>query len=66
MRYLRFKRDSFHRDDEFSVMNTKNEYLGRVSYYFSWGKFVFTPSESVVFDIDCLGEIIKFIEGLKK
>ena len=38
--------------------------LGSIAYYNRWRKYVFYPSNDIIFDTSCLKEIIEFIEKM--
>lgn len=37
--------------------------LGTVKFYGAWRKFVFEPCEAVIFDANCLNDIITFLDN---
>ena len=37
--------------------------LGTIKFYGAWRKFVFEPSEAVIFDASCLNDIITFLNN---
>ena len=46
----------------YTVKNKQsNVVLGTIKFYGAWRKFVFEPSEAVIFDADCLYDIVFFL-----
>ena len=47
------------------VMNRRHDFpLGFIYFYTVWGKWVFEPHDSTVYDSECLRDIADFIKGL--
>lgn len=40
------------------------EYLGNITFYPHWRKFVFGPCQGTIFDKNCLTEIVGFLDRL--
>ena len=50
------------------IVRNKNNFvlLGQINFYPQWRKYVFEPSEDVIFDTSCLKDIISFMEEQQK
>jgi hypothetical protein len=48
----------------FAVYNKTKSYLGHISWYGPWRKYVFTPADNCLFDASCLSDVVKFMNGL--
>lgn len=48
----------------FTVHSKTGPFLGHISWYGPWCKYVFTPSDSTLFDASCLSDVVKFMNGL--
>lgn len=44
------------------IYNTRNVYLGSVSWYRTWRQFVFAPASNTEYSAGCLDDISKFIK----
>lgn len=41
-----------------------NQCIGKIKWYGPWRKYSFFPNPNTVWETDCLGEIVRFINGL--
>ena len=51
----------------FIVRNKNNSVLlGQINFYPQWRKYVFEPTDDVIFDTSCLKDILSFMEEQQK
>lgn len=49
-----------------SIWSKGDNYLGQISYFSPWRKYVFMPGQETIFDVSCMKEIIEKIESLMR
>lgn len=68
-KYLIFERKDIEgrKTPIFNIRNKESNFLlGQIKFYPQWRKYVFEPSEEVIFDTSCLKDIISFMEEKQK
>lgn len=63
-KYLTFEEQYItgHKLSIYTVKNKQSDIvLGTIKFYGAWRKFVFEPSEAVIFDASCLNDIVFFL-----
>ena len=68
-KYLTFERKDIEgrKTPIFIIRNKESNFLlGQIKFYPQWRKYVFEPSEEVIFDTSCLKDIISFMEEKQK
>lgn len=69
MSYLVFQpeaQDPKKRTATWKVLNTSGTWLGRISWHAPWRKYCYQPAGPQIMDAECLGEIVKFLEGVMR
>lgn len=46
------------------VGNNFREKLGIISWYAPWRRYVYNPMDKTLYDVNCMKDIVEFIEGL--
>ena len=66
--YVRFKEyQDTGKTKKFYILSKENDdLLGEIKWYPSWRKYIFHTYNQCVFEQICLGDIIKFLDYLKK
>lgn len=64
-RYLTFlKLDGYDRKTYVFDVYNEGMCLGQVKWFGKWRKYTFFPLENTTYDAKCLGEIVRFMDGL--
>jgi len=50
----------------YQVMSDRGEHLGDIKWFAPWRKYAFFPESNTLYEGDCLGDIVRFLESLKK
>lgn len=67
-KYLKFKKVTHggYKTKRFQVCSAKYDFpLGEIRFYNFWRQYCFFPFKDTVFNNTCMGDIIKFIKGIK-
>ncbi len=67
-KFIDFKRIPFKgKTKKFKIISKLDkDVLGQISWYPGWRRYVFTPTDSTIWDTMCLNEIMSFINVLMK
>ena len=44
----------------------KGNILGKIEYYLRWRRYVFDPEPFTIYDVECMQDICRFINGIGK
>lgn len=60
--FTKAERNAGRKTDIFTVRSSMNQaFLGTISWYGRWRRYVFFPMQNTLFDVSCLREIADFI-----